>query len=333
MALASSLSLTSRVHGAVLGSFLGDATSLGYHWIYDTAKIPQHPNTPLLLEAPRAQWHSKDLKAGQFTHLGDQNFLVFQSVTSPSASSSKKFNYDLQGFWSSWKSFWKVDNPLSLTSYRDHATKATLASIEAGNDSPSSSGSNSAEFAPVGRIAPLLLAFQDDNDNTAYIQAVRETVAATHNTPLVLDTAEFFARLLFLIVKGGKGEAVEVEGEVTPLKAIHHLLSHYPSHLSEEVKSKVQQGLEKNDDTTSTIGKYGSSCALTGSLPSTIHLIGQYESDFKEALKRNIAAGGDNASRGAVVGAILGAYHGYESLPQDLIKQLHTYDTISKAIL
>lgn len=314
---------TSRVRGAVLGQFLGDATSLGYHWIYDTTTIPQ-PLPSLALEAPRAQWHNKNLKPGSFTHYGDQTLVLLQSLEKDAA-----FHYDLERFWSLWKAFWAPENPANAYTYRDGATKSTLANLKTKGDSPRTAGSDSHDFSAVGRIAPLLLAFQSevvqDGNTKNYLQAVREVVGSTHNSKLVVDSAEFFAKVLALLVRTDGGAAV------SPTEAIRRTLS--DDSINPDVKEKVQKGLDSvGQETTAAIKAFGPACSTEGALPSTVHLIAKYESDFSEALKRNISAGGDSAARGGVVGAILGAHVGFEALPESLLKQLQSYPTLAKLL-
>ena len=53
-----------------------------------------------------------------------------------------------------------------------------------------------------------------------------------------------------------------------------------------------------------------------------VHLIAKYEHDLKEALVQSVMAGGDSAARGMLVGMVLGAYLGPESLPKAWISEL-----------
>jgi ADP-ribosylglycohydrolase len=43
----------------------------------------------------------------------------------------------------------------------------------------------------------------------------------------------------------------------------------------------------------------------------------KYEEDYAEAMRQNVAAGGDSALRGMLLGMILGAYNGLESIPRE----------------
>merc|ERR1719460_3309775 len=64
--------------------------------------------------------------------------------------------------------------------------------------------------------------------------------------------------------------------------------------------------------------KVGKASPTEGTLPTSVYLILKYQNDFVGGVKANAMIGGDNASRSIAVGAILGAYHGVDAIPQDL---------------
>ena len=53
-----------------------------------------------------------------------------------------------------------------------------------------------------------------------------------------------------------------------------------------------------------------------------VHLIARYENELKEALIQSVMAGGDSAARGMLVGMILGAHLGQDSLPKEWVSEL-----------
>jgi ADP-ribosylglycohydrolase len=81
-------------------------------------------------------------------------------------------------------------------------------------------------------------------------------------------------------------------------------------------------------DTTAVIADFGQMCASTASFPSVIHLIAKYENSLKDALVENVMAGGDSAARGMLTGMVLGAYHGFEAIPEKWIAELTAYNKI-----
>jgi hypothetical protein len=64
------------------------------------------------------------------------------------------------------------------------------------------------------------------------------------------------------------------------------------------------------------IGSYFSpACYVEDSVPAVIYLALKYHHDPEKALIVNTNLGGDNAGRGSVLGALLGAAHGVEKFP------------------
>ncbi|MBW2093157.1 MAG: ADP-ribosylglycohydrolase family protein, partial [Deltaproteobacteria bacterium] len=62
--------------------------------------------------------------------------------------------------------------------------------------------------------------------------------------------------------------------------------------------------------------------------PSVVHLVARYENDLKEALVQCVMAGGDSAARGLLVGMLIGAHLGTESLPEEWLSELRKKDQI-----
>merc|ERR1719197_821066 len=64
--------------------------------------------------------------------------------------------------------------------------------------------------------------------------------------------------------------------------------------------------------------KVGKASPTEGTLPTSVYLVLRYQDNFDAGVKANAMIGGDNASRAVAVGAVLGAYHGVDAIPQDL---------------
>ena len=61
--------------------------------------------------------------------------------------------------------------------------------------------------------------------------------------------------------------------------------------------------------------RFSTACYVEDSVPAVIYLALKYHHDPEKALIVNTNLGGDNAGRGAVLGALLGAAHGVEKFP------------------
>jgi ADP-ribosylglycohydrolase len=60
---------------------------------------------------------------------------------------------------------------------------------------------------------------------------------------------------------------------------------------------------------------YSPACYIEDSFPSVLYLAARYSQNFEAALVANTNAGGDNCHRGAVLGALMGAWLGHEAIP------------------
>ncbi|NLI80461.1 MAG: ADP-ribosylglycohydrolase family protein [Deltaproteobacteria bacterium] len=285
----------------VLGSFLGDSMALGVHWIYEVDRIRREfGRVENLLKPFKGSYHpSRD--AGEFTHYGDQAFVLLASVASLG-------RFDLQDFAMRWRKLFE-----NYDGYVDRATRQTLANFAAGKD-PGRTGSSSSDLAGAARIAPLV-AFHGDDLETM-IAAVRAQTSMTHSHPAVLQEAEFFARTTRLVL----------EGE-TPVEAMkRECADHFQG---TPLAEAVGRGLESTGlETVKAVLNFGQSCDERGAFPAVVHLIGRYETNFREALVENVMAGGDSAARGMLAGMVLGAHLGMGALPGSWLDALKKKDAI-----
>jgi ADP-ribosylglycohydrolase len=78
-----------------------------------------------------------------------------------------------------------------------------------------------------------------------------------------------------------------------------------------------------NDPDERVIGpRFSPACYVEDSVPAVVYLALKYHDDPEAALIANTNLGGDNAARGAVLGALLGAAHGVEKFPDRWIDGL-----------
>ncbi|MFP4030727.1 MAG: ADP-ribosylglycohydrolase family protein, partial [Desulfococcaceae bacterium] len=68
-------------------------------------------------------------------------------------------------------------------------------------------------------------------------------------------------------------------------------------------------------ESVSAIGHFGRACDTVMAFPGAVQLIARYPEDLKEALIQSVMAGGDSASRGMMVGTLLGAHLGVQAIP------------------
>ena len=279
----------------VLASFAADSLALGVHWIYDTNKIKNDFGRVDTLRKPLPGSYHPTKERGEFTHYGDQTFVLLESIAA-------QRGFDLSDFSKRWQDLFQT-----YRGYFDQATKMTLQNLAQGK-AIEEAGSFSTELSGAARIAPLIFFYH--KDPKTLVKAARDQTQMTHNNPLVIDSAEFFARVCCKVLDGTSPTKAMTEVAALRFKG-------FP------LFGWVKEGVESaGKDSVSTIARFGQSCHTDDAFPGVVHLIAKYENDLKEALVQAVMAGGDTAGRGLMVGMVLGAYLGDKDLPREWVSGL-----------
>ncbi|MCF8061496.1 MAG: ADP-ribosylglycohydrolase family protein [Deltaproteobacteria bacterium] len=294
--------MNTNARAAVLASFAGDAHALGAHWIYDTERIEEtFGRVESLVDPPPSSFHA-NRKAGEFTHYGDQTFVLLESV-------AQRGGFHLDDFWNRWQELFA-----SYDGYIDQATRATLRNARNGSG-PEEAGSFSDDLAGGARIAPLVLRYADDRE--ALAEAVRAQTRMTHNNFIVIQSALFFAYTALSVLEGA-----------SPRAAVE---TNAPAFVDTPISQWVREGLDsRRTDSVETIRRFGQTCHTEHAFPSIIHIISRYENDLKEALIQSVMAGGDSAGRNLIVGMILGAHLGMDAIPEDWLAGMKKAEAVRR---
>jgi ADP-ribosylglycohydrolase len=290
-----------KMRSGVMAAFAADALALGVHWVYDVSRIKKRYGRLDHLTAPEIALFHKNRQKGDFTHYGDQMRVLLASL-------SHCNGFDLDDFAARWQALF--DN---YNGYLDGATKKTLAGFQAGR-SPSEAGSDSTDLGGAARMVPLALFYAHNADS--FMDYAQLQTAMTHNHPLVVDTARFFAQAALETAKGtGPAAAIRSAAELLPSGS--------------PIPSLVDKGLASAEkETTQAISGFGQACDTTEALPGTIHLIARYQQDLETALIENIMAGGDSSARGILCGFILGIHNGLDAVPQNWLEEMTAFKQI-----
>lgn len=293
--------MNDKAKGMVLAAFIGDALALGVHWVYNTNVIDKKYGRVTDMLPPKLAAFHRGKPAGAFTHYGDQTLLLLESVAAANA-------FDLDRFANDWRVFFET-----YDGYVDKATTATQEHFKTGKTAESP-GSESDDLGGPARMVPLIYRYKDDPE--VLIETVRAQTKMTHNGPDAVDTAEFFARTILAVLQGE-----------TPRVALKSVAD---GHFNRAPFNEwVSQGFDSEAiDSRSVIKDLGQMCEIPAAVPATIHLVVKYQEDLEAALVENLMAGGDSAARGLITGAILGAYHGIQAIPQRWLNDLRTHDHI-----
>jgi ADP-ribosylglycohydrolase len=289
----------------VLASFAADSLALGVHWIYDAEKIKKDFGRVDTLRKPLPGSYHPTKDRGEFTHYGDQTFVLLESVAS-------QRGFDPSDFSKRWHALFQA-----YRGYFDQATKQTLQNLAQGR-SIEEAGSSSTELSGAARIAPLVFLYHKDPE--ILVQAARAQTRMTHNHPMVIDSAEFFARVSCRVLRGTAPAEAMSEVAVQRFKG---------SPLFAWVKKGMNSA---GEESVSAIARFGQNCHTEDAFPGVVHSIAKYEKDLKEALVQTVMAGGDSAARGLAVGMVLGAHLGDEGLPKEWVSGLKRGDDIIRLL-
>lgn len=292
----------------LITSLVADALSLGAHWIYSQREIAEKFGTITGYSDPATSYHPGK-QAGDFTHYGDQTMVLLRSL-------ALHGRFDLPSFASEWRAFWESPE---TQSYRDGATKATLANLRDGLPA-AQAASPSNDIAGAARIAPLFLLRWKSNDEL--VAAVRAQTSFTHGDPAVVEAAEFFARVTLAVQEGvAIPDALHAAAPLTAWNAIpgdwfEAALASSASEASDSAAAKA----------------HGLTCHVPEAFPAVCHLLLRHPDDGVAALTANVEAGGDSAARGMIIGMIHGAKPDAKPLPEHWLKGLRAYGEIQQLI-
>ncbi len=297
--------MSDKIKSLILGSLIGDSLSLGVHWEYNPHKIAKDHGRVETYLAPDADSYHPGKTAGDFTHYGDQEMVLLESV-------AERGRFDPDDYFERWREMFG-----DYAGYVDKATKLTLENIAAGAG-PGASGSDSSDMSAASRLAPLFLSGTENLEEL--IRESRAMSAMTHNNPVVLDATEFLVRTTHSVLEGA--------GTVEAIKAAAS--AGYESGL---LADWVEQGLASLEkETMRAVGRFGRSCPVENLFPGVIHILAKHPDDLKAGLVESVMTGGDNAARAMYVGTVLGAACGMDGIPEEWIDGLNQKEKILKLL-
>lgn len=314
--------LKGRVKGMVLGQFLGDAASLGVHWIYNTSDIEQaHPNGLRGFEVPPVGHYHAGKLAGDPTHYGDAAWVLLEVL-------AEETDFNVVTFGQSFVE--KMDPSRGYTGYFDSATRGTLENyrnhLEA-SDEPYGfqEGADDDQLATITVLAILVAFYAARNnglpaDRSEIFEQIETLTRIRQNNDRAVAYCRAHARLLLEILGGRDLHS-----------SFHHVEEQLDSEakLDREVRRKLKDAFQlKHKSTLEATDLLGQSCPLICSFPSAVQATAKHNEDFATAILETARAGGDNAGRAAMIGSWIGARIGADELPREWIGKLNRAERI-----
>ena len=182
----------------------------------------------------------------------------------------------------------------------------------------------------VMRVAPIGLFFCDTDAPIEESDRLgAEAAALTHGHELGYIPA---AALVHVIRKVVEEPACSLLSAVTDsIAAVQNLFPHAQNlsdfvHLMQLAVKLSQSGIDDRD----AVHQLGEGWVAEETLAIAVYCALKYEQDFDKAVIAAVNHNGDSDSTGAVCGNLLGAYLGYEAIPQKYLEHLELHDLIRK---
>ena len=284
----------SSTSSLVLACFAADSLALGCHWVYDPTVIRSNLGTVDRLLPPSLTTYHPDKHAGDLTHFGDVALVLLShlSAHSPPAWDQTLYTRHWQQLWSSG----------AVHAWKDQATRHTLDNLKAGSPPGSAGSVKDDDIGHAARLFALLPLQLEEGELAA---AARELVQVTQTDARCQATAEFFARVVHRLMRGG-GEG----GGGTPTSVMLQVVGEMRD---EWLTGKVREGVSSaGQGDWVAMRRFGTACYVDSSLPGVVHFIAKYEAadDPVVALVEDNMVGGNNAARNILIAAVLYAYRG-----------------------
>jgi len=319
----------SKTSGALAGLCIGDALAMPVHWYYNRLSLekaygkvtdylkPRHPhpdsilwrsnyramNTKGEILHDQAQyWGKKGVHYHQFLDAGE-NTLNVKICRLLVESLNQNRGYDADDFLKRYIRFMTTPNTHRDT-YIEECHRNFFSNYAAGI-APHQCGVAEKHVGGLVGIVPVV-AFYARQAKAAYENALAH-LALTHPGPKMERAASLIVDILLKVFEGYPLPDV-IEGQLAVQR------SPFLGHPFKKLLTQPDQ---------TVVGRYFSTaCYVEDAVPAAIYLALKYHQDPEKALIVNTNLGGDNAGRGAVLGAILGAAHGTQKFPDRWLKGL-----------
>ncbi len=290
----------------LLGALVSDAACLGVHWIYDADRIAQIARTHGGASFVEVDARNYDGVKGYFAHGGRKNGMLTQygevlrlAIQSMNARGGA---FDVAAYQAAFAAHFGAGG--SYRGYIDRPTRAALDNIAAGQ---TPSGSDDDQNPAVARLPAIMASYAG---TSALADMVTQATHVTNVNAVADAYAQAFADMLGRVLRG---------------EAIASALQAAADGADASIKAELSDALSTSDDnSTDYAGKVGRACHLPTAGPVMFHVL-RHATSYQDAVERNALAGGDNAGRSILIGAVMGAVHGIatpKGIPLSWIVQL-----------
>ena len=315
-------STNAKFRGTLYGLCIGDALAMPVHWYYNRQALmndyglvtgylaPRNPHPDSILwrstyVAPNPKgeilhdqaryWGRRGIHYHQFLRAGENTLnvkicrLLIESINQTGA-------YDADDFLRRYIAF-MTEPGNHRDTYAEEYHRNFFANYAKGMP-PRKCGVEEKHIGGLIGLIPVVLFYVNQSDKAR--ESALTHLALTHPGTKMKTAGALIIDILLKVLSGFSLREVileEIEAQNNPL------LGHPFVKLL-------------NDPDDRVIGpRFSPACYVEDSVPAVVYLALKYHDDPENALIVNTNLGGDNAARGAVLGAILGAAHGVEKFP------------------
>lgn len=310
-----------RARAAILGGLVADAATMPLHWIYDVPKINTllaeagRTATPEFFPTPSCSFYTH--KFGENSPYGFELVPLLESLASKGSFDAEDYSRAIHEYFTA-NSF-----------YRNHSTKAVVEKYEAGKRGLEC-GHDKDYQANCFAKAPLLVArYGGQPDFLARTEAAirvqqnnDEAVAYGLAAAMILEkvVCEGWTAVAALEWAGKQGGVhADVQKQIalalsTRTEALTEL-QYTPVEYMAEMVGKHVAIKDSLPAFTWAVWCNGPACGNPAAF-ANVAMAGTQFSSYVEGVRANLMAGGDNCSRACLLGALLAAQGGMESIPQ-----------------
>lgn len=316
------LTFQDRVAGALVGLFIGDALAMPVHWYYDTKALkrdyglvtdymaPRNPHPDSILwrssYSPRNKrvdilnkqsrfWGQRGIHYHQFLRAGENTLNL--KLARELLLIHRNRAYD-EHFWLNHMVTFMTTEGSHNDTYVEEYLRYFFTQYGKGCDLMECGRKDENHIGGLSLMLPLLIVLGQDREHA--LKTALNHMELTHGGPAMHHGGKTIASIILDVLHGKKLENAiaehyrDIEGKVS-IEPFGSLID-FPDHI--------------------VVGKhFSSACYMDQSIPATLYLALKYAQEAESGLISNTMCGGDNAGRGSVLGALLGAAGGLNCWP------------------
>ncbi len=324
------ITTTDRLRGALFGMFIGDALAMPVHWYYNTQALvndygrvadylrPRNPHPDSILwrssftppsgttdiRHDQAQyWGKREIHYHQFLRAGE-NTLNLQLARELLLLLEAEGNYSARSWLNRLITFMTTPGSHQDT-YMEEYLRHFFINYGKGHEPSSCGRMDEKHIGGFSLMLPLTIAFSMNPATACEISL--QHLGLTHGGSVMKQWGEFICVTLLNLLQG---------------QSLQQSIADGANEASLDLDVQTLQNLTDYPDSI-VVGKhFSSACYVEQSVPATLYLALKYQNFPEEGMIANTMCGGDNAGRGAVLGALLGAVNGQQGWPARWIEGL-----------